>query len=55
MAIVQIGLVTWLVALITIELALTHASVWRVSHPWPLHLHCLTLRMPWVLRRVSER
>ena len=29
----QIGLVTWLVALITIELALTHASVWRVSRP----------------------
>lgn len=28
----QIGMVTWLLALLAIELVLTHHAVWKVSH-----------------------
>lgn len=33
---IQVGLLTWLLALVTIQLALTHHAVWKVQ---PLHIH----------------
>ena len=36
----QIGMVTWLLALLAIELALTHHAVWKV-HPSNPHLFCV--------------
>jgi hypothetical protein len=34
----QLGMVTWLLALLAIELALTHHAVWKVSLRHLLHL-----------------
>ena len=40
MCCMQLGMVTWLLALLAIELALTHHAVWKVS---PLHLPHLSI------------